>query len=118
MIELSEIKFSELHKIIDDVPCVVMMGVYPILKEDIPTICEFFSSASGICDTKRENCVTSIRKITGNINSENSRVDWLVTFDDDTTFNVISRLKYGSFIKWPEDFIDNYNDDYCYSGYE
>lgn len=112
MIELSEIKFSELHKIIDDVPCVVMMGVYPILKEDIPTICEFFTSESGICYTEKENCVTSIRKITGNVNGENSCVDWLVTFEDDTTFNAIRRLHYGSLIKWPHDFIDNYKDDY------
>lgn len=113
MPELSEIKFSELHKIIDGVPCVVMMGVYPILKEDIPIMCKFFTSESGICDTKKENCVTSIRKITGNVNGEDSRVDWLVTFEDDTTFNAISRLKYRSFIKWPKDFIDNYKDDYC-----
>lgn len=68
-----------------------------------------------------DNEITSVRRILDNVEGDNGRTDWLITFKDPAEVNVMARLmlhQSGIIIKWLEDFIDNYSKDFNWVPFE
>lgn len=107
MVQISTIHFSELHNY-NDGNSIVMIGISPIEETDIPLICSFFEKESGLFSNSK---VTEIKQIMGDKPNKN-RTDWLIVLDKEDCANPIVRRKFGSFIKWTSDFIDNFKNDY------
>ena len=85
---------------------IVMMGISDLdeARDQLP---EFFH------DSKIANMApTAVYKILDNVLGDEGRTDWLVEFPGDVNFNCMARLAFAQMVKWTEDFIANYHEDY------
>ena len=85
---------------------IVMMAISDLdeARDQLP---EFFR------DSKVANMApTAVYRILDNVRRDDGRTDWLVEFPEDVSFNPIARLAFAEMMKWTEDFIANYHNDY------
>lgn len=85
---------------------IVVMGISD-LAECANEFAEF------VTDNKIANMApTGVYKILDNVKGDDGRTDWLVEFPENVNFNPMARLMFGDMLKWTEDFIANYHNDY------
>ena len=103
------ITFGELNKF-NDSNSAVLLGVDFESEDDYAKLNDWLANETGF--SKGKNLI-GVHRITGNVNGDDGRHDWLLEFDnEDIHFNYLVRLQFATSLKWTSDFIYNYKEDY------